>query len=105
MTDNVTADEEEATKRMPGVIASLGELGEGAVLTEAALAALFHRHPSSVKRAVERGELPMPVRMFGSNVWTIGVLIRHLENRLSEAADQAERDAQDVASKMIELSP
>jgi hypothetical protein len=103
MTDDVTSEEQPT--RMPGVIAALGELGSGAVITEQGLCALFDRHGTSVKRAVDRGELPPPIRLFGQNSWTAGVLIRHLESRLQDAAEQAERDAHDVASKMIELSP
>ena len=103
--DDVTARGEQATKHLPGVISALGELGSGAVITEQGLCALFGRHGSSVKRAVERGELPPPIRLFGQNSWTAGVLIRHFEHRLSEAADKAERVAQDVSRKMIELSP
>ena len=72
---------------------------------EQALGVLFSRHESSIKRAVERGELPPPVRLFGQNAWTAGVLIRHLEDRLQLVADQAQKGAQEVASKMQELSP
>ncbi len=102
MTDDVTSEEQPT--RMPGVIAALGELGPGAVIMEDGLCALFDRHGSSVKRAVERGELPPPIRLFGQNSWTAGVLIRHLEGRLQEAAEKAEKDSQDVSRKMIELS-
>ena len=103
MTDDVTSEEQPT--RMPGVIAALGELGDGAVVTEAALAELFGRHPSSVKRAIARGELPYPTRLFGQCIWTAGVLQRHFEGRLQEAAEKAELDTQDVERKMIELSP
>lgn len=58
---------------------------------------LFKRHPVSVKRAVQRGELPPPIRLFGGNVWTVGAITRHFEVRLAEAAKEAERTAQRIA--------
>jgi hypothetical protein len=72
---------------------------------EQGLAVLFGRHESSVKRAVERGELPQPVRLFGQNAWTAGVLVKHLEARLEQAAREADQKAEDMRRKMLELSP
>lgn len=82
---------------MPGIIAVIGELKPGAIIREEGMAHLFKRHVASVKRAVERGELPPPCRLFGSNIWTIGALIKHIEARLAEAAKEAERISQAVA--------
>jgi hypothetical protein len=86
---------------LPGIIAVLGELKPGTIVTEEGLAQLFKRHVVSVKRAVERGELPPPCRLFGARVWTAGVLIRYIEHRLDNAAQEAERDGQ----RMQKLSP
>jgi hypothetical protein len=79
--------------RLPGVIAELGELKPASIITEDGVAQLFQRHAVSVKRAIQRGELPPPCRLFGSNVWTVGALIRHIEGRLDQAAKEAEREA------------
>ena len=102
--DDLTLDEidglAEAT-RVPGIIAALGELKPGAIITEEGVAHLFHRHVVSVKRAVQRGELPPPCRLFGVSVWTVGALVRYIERRLEQAAQEAERDAQ----RMRNLSP
>jgi len=87
--------------RRPGIVAALGELKAGAIVTEEGVAHLFNRHVTSVKRAVQRGELPPPCRLFGRNAWTVGTLIRHIEDRLERAAKEAER----VAQKMVRLSP
>jgi hypothetical protein len=81
---------------MPGIIAALGELQPGAIVTEEGMARLFHRHVVSVKRAVERGELPPPCRLFGTRVWTAGALIRYIERQLDKAAQEAEREAQRI---------
>ena len=95
------ADSGDELSHTPGVIAELGVLGPGAVVTEKGVAALFSRHVSNVKRAVERGELPPPIRMFGQNTWTAGVLVRHIEKRLERAA----KDAEQTRRKVIELAP
>jgi hypothetical protein len=77
----------------PGIIVALSDLGEDALITEGALARLLGRHPVSVKRAVRRGELPPPVRLLGKPTWTVGALLRHIEDRLEEAAREAEKTA------------
>lgn len=76
---------------LDGIVPELGELGEGAIITEAALARILRRHQVTLKRAVQRGELPPPVRLLGGPVWTVGAIVRHLESRLEAAAKDAER--------------
>ena len=87
-----------------GIIAVLGELKPGAIITEEGVARLFNRHVASVKRAVQRGELPPSTRLFGQNVWTVGILIRHIERRLDQAAKDVERTAQKIATLSARLS-
>ncbi len=99
--DHQEVQQVQETATMPGVIAALGELPSGAILFEQGLAALFSRHPTSIKRAVQRGELPTPVRMFGTNAWTAGALIQHIEERLEEAA----RAQEQFKKKVRQLSP
>jgi hypothetical protein len=38
-----------------GIVAELGELGAGAIVSESALAKMMKRHPVSIKRAVQYG--------------------------------------------------
>jgi hypothetical protein len=78
-------------QNLPGIIAALGEMKPGTIVTEEGLAQLFKRHVVSVKRAIERGELPPPCRLFGASVWTAGALVRYIEGRLDQAAKAAER--------------
>jgi len=80
-----------------GIVVALGELPPGAIVDESALAEIFRRHPVSIKRAVERGEIPPPVRLFGKPVWTAGVILTHLEARLMAAKQEAEREAARLA--------
>jgi hypothetical protein len=86
---------------LPGIVAVLGEMKPGTIVTEEGLAQIFKRHVVSVKRAVERGELPPPCRLFGVRVWTVRALIRYIEHRLAKAMQEAECDVQ----RMQKLSP
>ena len=76
-----------------GLVPMLGELGPGAIVYQDGLAKLLGKHPVSVKRAVDRGELPHPIKLLGRFAWTAGVLVKFLERRQEEAAKEAERQA------------
>ncbi len=82
--------EHKATDRN-GIIAALAELPADAIVDEAGLARVFHRHPVSIKRAIRRGELPAGVRLFGKQTWTAKAVLDHLNRRLEEAKKDAER--------------
>jgi hypothetical protein len=64
----------------------LGGLNDGTLIFESGLARILKKHPISVKRAVERGELPPPTRLMGKPVWTAGSIRRHIEERLESEA-------------------
>lgn len=83
-----------------GIIKELGELPTGAVISEQGLAKIFNRHKVSVKRAVERGELPPSIRLFGEPVWTAGALLEHLSKRL----DAAKKETEQLQKKMNNFS-
>ena len=97
----VDNQEEKEIVPLPGIIAQLGELQPGAVITEEGIANLFDRCITSVKRAVQRGELPPPCRLLGKNAWTVGILVGHLEHRLEQAAEKANR----IQMKIRDLNP
>jgi len=80
-----------------GIIKEIGELPPGAIVTEGALGRMFDRHDVSVKRAVERGELPPSVRIFGKPCWTAKCILDHIEARLEAAKKEAEEDAERIA--------
>ncbi|MCY3021500.1 MAG: hypothetical protein NTW87_21000 [Planctomycetota bacterium] len=80
------ADLPDAEGDMPAVVDALANLPEGAVVTEAGLARIFNRCVASVKAAVDRGELPRPVKVFGKPCWTAGAIVRHTEARLDAEA-------------------
>jgi predicted DNA-binding transcriptional regulator AlpA len=62
-------------------------------LDERALAAMFNRCLTTIKRAVARGELPRPVRLLGRPVWLAGAVLEHLAKRLEAAKREAAQDA------------
>ena len=78
---HVTADPHEAG---PGLelMTTLAELPKDAIISEQQFAQLFQRHITSVKRAIQRGELPPSVPLFNEQVWTVGVILAHLNARL-----------------------
>ena len=97
-------DMEQETKEQPlefGIVKELGELPAEAVISEQGLAKIFDRHRVSIKRAVERGELPPSIRLFGEPVWTVKALREHLAERLAEA----KKENQHLQRKLSELSP
>lgn len=76
-------------EELTGVYSSLGELPPETLITEDGLARSLGRNcRETVKRAVDRGELPRPVRLMGKNTWTVRVIIRHIENRLQKEAER-----------------
>ena len=80
-------------KEALGLVAELGNLNPKSVIFESGLAKMFGRHATSVKRAVERGELPQPTRLFGQNAWTVEVITDHITTRLLKAEkERAEYD-------------
>ncbi|OHB73020.1 MAG: hypothetical protein A2Z25_09865 [Planctomycetes bacterium RBG_16_55_9] len=83
-----------------GIVRELGDLPGETIISEEGLAKIFRRHRVSIKRAVERGELPPNVRLFGEPIWTIQVLRDHLAKRL----DEAKKDSEQVQKKTSQLS-
>jgi hypothetical protein len=82
----------------PGLcVAELGRMPAGTILDERALAGLFGCCRMSIKRAVQRGELPVPVKMFGKPCWTAGRILEHVADRLAAAQKEAEREAERIA--------
>lgn len=77
----------------PDVMTELAELPPDALVFLPAMSAYLHRHPTSVRRAVTRGELPPPFAMMGRWAWTAGAIVRHLQQRQEQAArEQAETE-------------
>src|SRR5512145_3347699 len=80
----------DAQEADPGLdlMTTLAVLPKDAIISEQQFAQLFRRHITSVKRAIQRGELPPSVPLLNEQVWTVGVILAHLNARL-----EAERAA------------
>ena len=80
-------------------------LGGETILYQADLAAIFSRDPSNIWRAVKRGELPPPIRMFGNNIWTAGSIIEHIRAAEEKGAQEREKEATALKHKVAKLRP
>ena len=90
-----------ASKDLNGIIRQLGDLPKGAIVNEEALARMFDRCQVSIKRAIQRGELPPPVKLLGMPVWTVGKLLDHINNRLEIAQKEDESARKKIADLEI----
>ena len=79
------------------IISALAELPADTLIAEKALANIFSCSTTTIKRAVDRGELPKPVRMFGKPSWTAGGILRHVNARLETAQKQHDDEMQRLA--------
>ena len=82
-------------------IIHLGDLHPATLVSVRALGGIFGRCPTTINRAVDRGELPQPIKLFGGHYWTVGSLTRHFEACLVEA--QAEK--REFDQKVSRLNP
>ena len=80
-----------------GVLTEIAALPEGAVITEQALARMLGKCRKTVKRMVERNELPPPVRMNGKPVWTAGAILKHIEERLQVAKRELQKERERIS--------
>lgn len=81
--------------------AGLRPLEDGDIISESELAAMLGKHPTSIKRAVERGEFPPSVRLMGKPIWTAGAIRAHIGERLEEE----KRKQQELERKVTRLKP
>jgi hypothetical protein len=81
------------------IMTALAVLPPQTLISVSKLAQMAGRHVTSVKRAVQRGELPPPVPLLGDNVWTVAAILEHISARLAAeraAAAQTARRMQHV---------
>ncbi len=63
----------------PDVVLSLGDLPQRALISVAGLATALCLHVVSVRRMIQRGELPRPRRLGCRRFWTVRAIVEHLE--------------------------
>ena len=76
---------------LPGVFASIGALPVAALVSEDGLATALAVNKRTIRRMVQRGELPPGVPFAGRTTWLAGKIIAHFEQRAERAARDAER--------------
>jgi predicted DNA-binding transcriptional regulator AlpA len=85
----------------PGVlIDALARLPEKTILDETKLASLLGVVGRTVRRMVQRGELPPPVLFGGRAVWFSGRVLAHLD----AAFERVEKEAQRQAARLRALT-
>src|SRR5262249_47284252 len=75
---------------------ALAMLPPQTLISESRLAQMARRHVTSVKRAIQRGELPPPVPLFGANVWTVAAILEYINARLEAERTAAAQTARRV---------
>ena len=83
------------------MIDSLAEMPEHALLNEQRLAAELGVTDRTIRRMVNRRELPPGLKLGGQRFWMVGRVLSHL----AAAAERAERDAQRRADKLRRHAP
>src|SRR5438132_13696408 len=78
------------------IMTALAVLPPQTLLSQYKLAQMVRRHVTSVKRAIQRGELPPPVPLFGANVWTVAAILEHISARLEAERTAAAQTARRV---------
>lgn len=72
------------------IFAEFNQLDDSALITEVGLAMLLNKHPVSLRRALERGELPASTKLMGKPIWSVQAIRDHINKRLAQSA--AEQD-------------
>ena len=80
-----------ARKSMVLPVVRLDELGLNTIIDETEVARIFGRCRKSVKRSVNRGELPPPVKTFKQDTWLVGSIVAHMRARMDSAAKDKAR--------------
>jgi len=75
-----------------GIIEKIGALAPGAVIFKRGLQEIFNCCDKTIDRAVNNGELPVPTKLRGKPVWTAGSIVRHIEKRMADAAENAAKN-------------
>jgi hypothetical protein len=75
---------------------ALAVLPAQTLISETKLAQMAGRHITSVKRAIQRGELPPPVPLLGANVWTVAAILAHINARLEAERQTAAQTARRI---------
>lgn len=74
------------------MIEELLKLDERTIINIGDVAKISKVSPMSIHRAIQRGELPKPVKILGRDSWLVGHILRHINKRLEQAQEKAEEE-------------
>jgi len=97
--DNPAEAEDEKKKGL--LIDELAQLPEKTILDEGRFADILKITPRTLRRMVQRAELPPPISLGGRSVWLSDRILLYLNS----AAEQAEKDAKDQLKRISKYSP
>jgi len=79
---------------------ALSQLPPKALVNTADLCSALCVNARTLRRMVNSGTLPPPIRIGGSNAWFAGAVIQHWERMAAEKSDEARHKAQYIAQAM-----
>lgn len=94
------ADEPELDDR-PGIWREFNDLGRDTLISEAAMAQIFGKHLMSIRRAIDKQQLPQPAKLMDARVWRLGTILDFIDARLK--AEQKEADK--LRRRVLEMAP
>jgi len=71
----------------------LARLPERALIDEGRLAGALDVNPRTIRRMIDRGELPPPAQLGNRKVWMPGRVLDHIAARLDDAEKEAAAEA------------
>ena len=83
------------------VMTALAKLPDRALLDEAALADALRVSDRTIRRMVDRGELPPGTKLAGRKAWLAGRVLDWIESR----AERLEKEAEKSFSKISQINP
>lgn len=78
-------------KENPGVYVEIARLPDRAIVTEEALSRMLSVTCRTVRRMVQRNEIPPPVALAGKAVWFVGNILEHIQKRVERLTQKTER--------------
>lgn len=87
----------------PGIWREFNELGRDTLVSEAAMAQIFAKHLMSIRRAIDKQQLPPPVKLMDARVWRLGTILDFIDARLAAEQKAAEKAAAEAERKFLEL--
>lgn len=90
-------NQKESTFHIGLQIEDLAQLNPNTIVDRERLANIFQVSPRTVRRMVQRGELPCPASMGRKKYWLVGNVLGHLAKQLTVAENKSQRERKRLA--------